>query len=241
MKSHSEALSLFSQFKTTAENFCNNKVFILHVNNAPELIHSQMHTYCKANGITYKKTVPDSPAQNGVAEQTNLTICSMAHAMLLDANLCDFFWPFTILAASHIKQHVPYLALPTGTTPFKLWFHHHPNLSHLWPFGIKCTAHIITDHHSKFQPHGKAGCFLSYANDAKGYLIWVQNPDANGGTLKVCRDVIFHESPDIMPSLSVPNIYHPLWEDVDFPSHLNPCNEHENPPYVHPHLEYHQL
>jgi len=144
-------------------------------------------------------------------------------------DLHNFFWPFTILTASHIKQCVPHSALPTGTTPFKLWFHCHPNLSHLQPFRIKCTACIITDHHSKFQPCGKAGRFLGYANDAKGYLVWVQNPDANGGTLKIQRDIIFHNSPDVTPSPPIPNIYHPLWKDIDFPGHLNPCNEPENP------------
>src|SRR6266576_786773 len=149
--------------------------------------------------------------------------------MLLNVNLHNFFWPFTILAALHIKQHIPHSALPIRTTPFKLWFNHCPNLSHLQPFRIKCTAHIITDYHLKFQPYGEAGHFLGYTNDTKGYLVWVQNPDANSGTLKIQRDIIFHKSPNVMLLPSVPNIYHPLWKDIDFPSCLNPHNESENP------------
>ena len=46
-----------------------------------------MEEYCKAHGITYEKTIPDSPPQNGVAERTNLTVATMARAMLIDANL----------------------------------------------------------------------------------------------------------------------------------------------------------
>jgi hypothetical protein len=89
MKSHDEALSLFIQFKTAAETFCNKKIKILRVDNAPELVHGQMEIYCKTNGIIYEKTVPDSPSQNSVAEQCNHTICSMSRAMLIDTNLRD--------------------------------------------------------------------------------------------------------------------------------------------------------
>ena len=104
MKTHNEALSLFLQFKASAKKFLGEQIKILHIDNAPELILGQMESYCKIHGITYKKTVPDSPSQNGIAERSNLTLCSMAHAMLLDANLCNFFWPFTVLMATHIKQ-----------------------------------------------------------------------------------------------------------------------------------------
>jgi hypothetical protein len=78
MKSQHEAVSLLAQFKNTAENFCKQKSMLLRVDNAPELVHRQMKEFCKANGITYEKTIPDSPPQNVVAKCTNLTICSMA-------------------------------------------------------------------------------------------------------------------------------------------------------------------
>lgn len=221
MKSRSEAPSLFAQFRTAAENFCKEKITLLRVDNAPELIHGQMETYCKTNGISYEKTVPDSPAQNGVAERTNLTICSMARAMLIDANLRDYFWPFAVLAATHIKQRVPHASLPPTTTPFQLWFHHRPDLSYLRPFGTTCTSRILSETHSKFQPRGESGRFLGYAKDAKGYLVWVPNPNGNGGSVKVRRDVTFHDFPQTSPSPLVTNEYLPLWSSVDFPDGLH--------------------
>jgi hypothetical protein len=169
-----------------------------------------MNTYCKAHGIAYEKTVPDSPPQNGIAKHTNLMIYSMACAMLIDVNLHNYFWPFTVLTTTHIKQCVPHASLPPNMTPLQLWFNHKPNLSHLCPFSTKCTAHVLTNHATKFEPHGETERFLSYAKDAKGYLIWVTNPDNNGGTLKTQRDVIFHELPVPVPSPSVPPAYHPL-------------------------------
>ena len=74
MKNHSKALSLFIQFKTTAEKFTSENIKRFCIDNAPELIQGQMQNYCKTQEITYEKTVPDSPPQNGVAKHTNLTI-----------------------------------------------------------------------------------------------------------------------------------------------------------------------
>jgi hypothetical protein len=221
MKSRNEALSLLIQFQTAAENFCNKKLTLLRVDNAPELVHGQMESYCKSHGITYEKTVPDSPSQNGVAERANLTICSMARAMLIDANLRDFFWPFAVLAAVHIKQRVPHASLPPNITPFQLWFKRRPDLSHLRPFGTNCTARIIANQLTKFEPRGEAGRFLGYAKDAKGYLIWVANANGNGGTVKVRRDVTFHNFPTPIPSPNIPLHYSPLWDDINFPDRLH--------------------
>ena len=229
MKSRNEALSLFLQFKTTAEKFSDERIKILRVDNAPELVQGQFANYCKAQGITYEKTVPDSPPQNGVAERSNLTICSMARAMLIDANLRDFFWPFAVLTAAHIKQRVPHKSLPPGVTPFSLWFNRRPHLSYLRPFGSRCTTRIIANHLSKFDARGETGRFLGYANDAKGYLIWVPNPHGTGGTVKVRRDVIFHDFPKPPSSPDPPAEYLRLWEDVHFPTAIQPA-EHPSLP-----------
>jgi hypothetical protein len=51
-----------------AEKFCGEKICFLHVDNAPELIHGELNSCCKQQGILYKKMVPNSPSQNGVTE-----------------------------------------------------------------------------------------------------------------------------------------------------------------------------
>jgi hypothetical protein len=167
------------------EKFCGKKICFLHVNNAPKLIHGELNSHCKQQGILYKKTVPNFSSQNGIAKWTNLTICSMARAMLIDANLCNYFWPFIVLTAAHIKQQLPHSSLSSNITPFKLWFKRQADLSHLHPFSVKCTSCIIGIYPFKFQPHGEPCHFLSYTKDAKGYLVWVTNPNNNGGMLKV--------------------------------------------------------
>jgi hypothetical protein len=218
MKSRDEALQCFIDFRTLAENFCGEKTVILRVDNAPELTKGKFASYCKAEGITYEKTVPDAPSQNGVAERCNLTLGSMARAMLIDADLSSWFWPFAIQAAVHIKNRVPHSNLPPHQTPFQFWHHHKPNLSHLRLFGAPCTSRIIpSESLLKLDPRGESGRFLGYAKDAKGYLIWIPGPGGHGGGLKTRRDVIFHHLPNPPPVPSTHDEFTPLWEDVTSP------------------------
>lgn len=204
MKSRDEAPRLFAEFRAQAENFSQQKVAILRVDNAPELTKGALEAQCKHAGITYEKTVPDSPSQNGVAERCNRTLVSMARALLIDAALSEWFWPFAIQAATHIKNRVPHSSLPTNISPFQLWYNYKPNLSHLRIFGAPCTSRLLSTPATKFSPRGESGRHLGYAKDARGYLIWVPGPNGHGGSVKIRRDVTFHDpSPakDVLPRL----------------------------------------
>jgi hypothetical protein len=214
LQSRDEAAQYFGDFKSLVENFCGTKIITLRVDNAPELIHGKFKHLCKAAGITYEKTVPDSPNQNGVAERCNLTLASMARALLIDADLSDWFWPFAIQTAVHIKNRVPHSSLPPYKTPFELWFGYKPNLSHLRPFGSHCTARILSNTLSKFDSRGEPGRFLGYAKDAKGYLIWVPGPSGQGGVIKTRRDVTFHDFPPQPTTTASHHDLTPLWDDV---------------------------
>jgi hypothetical protein len=183
-----------------------------------------MESYCKAEGVTYEKTIPDSPSQNGVAERTNLTIGSMARAMLIDADLKDYFWPFATQAAVHLKNRVPHSSLPPDKTPFELWHRYKPNLSHLRLFGVICTSRILSNNLTKFTPRGETGRFLGYAKDAKGYLVWIPGPNNRGGTVKARRDVTFHDYPVPLSHAPPTDTESSLWDDVTYSDQLvNSC------------------
>ena len=196
MKSRDEAPDLFMQFRSAAETFTGEQIRLLRVDNAPELIRGRLQAHCISHGIAYEKTVPDSPNQNGVAERSNQTLACMTRAMLLDADLSSWFWPFAIQTAVHIKNRVPHSNLPNHTTPYQLWYHEKPNLAYFRVFGTHCTSRILSDSLTKFEPRGEPGRFLGYANDSKGYIIWVPGPNGHGGSVKIRRDVHFHALPD---------------------------------------------
>ena len=214
MKTRDEAPDHFIHFKTAAENFTQQHIKILRVDNAPELVRGKLQHYCLSHGITYEKTVPDSPSQNGVAERCNLTLASMARAMLLDAQLSPWFWPFAIETAVHLKNRVPHSLLPPHKTPFEYWFNYKPNLSHLRLFGSPCTSRILSNSLSKFEARGESARFLGYAKNAKGYVLWIPGADGRGGSVKIRRDVSFHG----LPSISSRNEDRPpLWDDIPLP------------------------
>ena len=210
MKSRDEAAQHFIDFRSFTQNFSNQRIKILRVDNAPELVRGKLEAFCKSEGITYEKTVPHSPNQNGIAERCNQTLASMARAMLLDAELSNWFWPFAIQTAVHIKNRVPHSNLPPHVTPFHLWYNRKPDLSYLRLFGSHCTSRILSNVPSKFDPRGEPGRFLGYATNAKGYIIWVPSPNGHGGSLKIHRDVLFHG----FPSPPEGHINTPLWDDI---------------------------
>ena len=222
LKNRDEALGQFIQYRTAAENFLGECIAILRVDNAHELTRGKMEEYCKAHGITYEKTVPDSPPQNGVTKRTNLTVATMARAMLIDASLSDYFWLFATQATIYIKNRVPHSALPPDKTPFELWHRYKPNLGHLRLFDAPCTLHILSNTPSKFSPRGKTGQFLGYAKDAKGYLVWIPNPTSCGGTVKTRRDVIVHDLPSRPDVPPITPVFFPLWCDVPMLDRLAP-------------------
>jgi hypothetical protein len=218
LKSREEAPQRFIDFCSAAETSLQQKITILRVDNAPELTRGKLAEFCNAQGITYEKTVPDSPNQNGVAERCNLTLASMVRALLIDSDLSAWFWPFAIQTAIHLKNRVPHSSLPPHVTPFELWHNYKPNLSHLCPFGAHCTSRILPTPSPKFAPRGESGRFLGYATHAKGYLIWV--PGTNGGgSVKTRRDVSFHDFPTVGDTNRAP-----LWETTSppkLPKHLD--------------------
>ena len=235
MKSRDQALEFFHKYRIITENFCRNQIVTLRVDNAPELTKGKFSSYCQNLGIAYEKTIPDTPNQNGVAERCNLTLASMARALLIDADLSDWFWPFAIQTAVHIKNRVPHSSLPPSKTPFEFWYGYKPNLSYLRPFGTHCTARVISNTLTKFSPRGESGHFLGYASDAKGYLVWIPGPLGRGGVVKVRQDVAFHELPTAVTAPSH-NDLSPMWDTILFPERLPTSDTHPkhgvSPPFV---------
>jgi hypothetical protein len=185
-------------------------VAVLQVNNAGELVQGAFEEYCRKNGITYEKTVPDASQQNDVAERTIQMIECMTHAMLVDANLPHLFWPLAAQAAVHIKNRIPHRSLPPNTTPYEVWFKKQADLSHLRPFGALITCQKMdSDSLNKVTEQGEEGRFMGYARNAKGYLIWFPETQV----IHTQCDVVFHGFPSFLPALALSEI---LWDDIPY-------------------------
>jgi Integrase core domain. len=213
MKKKSETPQNVILYVKSYERIHKTKIRILRVDNAPEYVEGFLRQFCEQEGITYERTVPEAHQQNGKAERHNLTYETMARAMLLDADLHDWFWPFAVLCAVYIKNRVPHSALPTNVTPFERWVLHKPNISHMRPFGSHCTSRVVNEKFKKLELRGETGRFLGYAPESKGYLFW----HTASRTVKIRRDLVFHgpPSPTIGQGGVDLSIFPPFWPSTD--------------------------
>ena len=91
------------------------------------------------SGIEHQTSMPDSPQQNGRAEQFQKTILNKAESMRHMAGLSPGFWSYAVRTAIHIYNVTP-IAKDRFKTPKKMWSGLTPDISHLCIFG--CSAYV---------------------------------------------------------------------------------------------------
>lgn len=210
MSSKDKAIQKFQELEALVKSvFPTFRICILRCDNAPEYIAGPFRTYADEIGLQYEQTIPESPQQNGVSERHNLTIMAMARAMLLDADLSNFFWPLAVSASVHIKNRMPHSALAGHISPHEALFGTKPSIAHLRPFGSPVTSRILHNSLNKLDPRGEPGRFVGYPANAKGYLIWFPH----SRQVLARRDVIFHNMPET--SLETPDLeVSRMWDDI---------------------------
>lgn len=232
LNSRDEAVKYFKNFQKHAENIHNTKIRTIRCDNAPEFVKGAFRDYALEQGINFETTVPHTPQQNGVAERHNGTFGNMIRAMLLDADLSDWFWPLALHAAVYTRNRLPHKALPPHSSPYQAWFGTKPTLSHLRPFGAPCVAKVLpASSLSKFQPRGESGRFVGYSKTAKGYLFW----DPKSKSVKTKRELDFRiPNPSIgSGGLAIYDKLKPIWgrDHILDNDPLNPyASAHKTPP-----------
>jgi hypothetical protein len=74
LQTKSQVPEKFLLYKSQNENWHNSKIVFLRADNAPEFVNGELRKLCDASGITYERTTPDAPPQNGVSERHNYTL-----------------------------------------------------------------------------------------------------------------------------------------------------------------------
>ncbi|EDN95233.1 hypothetical protein SS1G_11109 [Sclerotinia sclerotiorum 1980 UF-70] len=91
-------------------------------------------------GIIVERTPPNTPAQNGTAENAGKMLMVRARALLLLANLPQNLWPEAIKTAGYLENRTPKRALQWKTL-FESATGNKPSLAHLYPYG--CLAYVL--------------------------------------------------------------------------------------------------
>ncbi|CAA9994150.1 unnamed protein product [Nesidiocoris tenuis] len=190
LKTRSEALMKFKEFKASVEKETGNSIKILRTDNGKEYTSKNFEDFLKAEGIKHQKTVPYTPQQNGVAERMGRTVIEKARCLLFDSELPRKYWGEALNTAIYLKNRSPTSAL-TGKVPEEAWAQKKVDLSHLRIFGSKAYTHVPDQKRTKFDKKTKELVMVGYSDITKGYrLIDRQHPSK----LIVARDVVFDEN-----------------------------------------------
>jgi transposase InsO family protein len=134
MKHKSEMFQHFLNFKAMVEKEKGVSIKCLRSDGRGEYFPNEFNEYLKEHGIQRKYSCSYSPQQNGIVERKNKHITEIAHAMLNEKNLPNYFWAKTIATVIYIMNQTPKVAIH-GMIGKK------PNVSHLRVFGcIVCVA-----------------------------------------------------------------------------------------------------
>lgn len=110
LKTKDQTFSMFTDFKTLAENQTRKKIKILRIDNGGEYTSNDFKDFCKDVGIKREVTIPYNHQQNGVVERKNKTILEVAKAMIHDQNLPMFLWGEVTNIAIYVQNRSPHQA-----------------------------------------------------------------------------------------------------------------------------------
>ncbi|CAI7894423.1 unnamed protein product [Closterium sp. NIES-53] len=135
--------------------------------------------------------MPYSPAMNGIAERANRTITEIAHGLLIEAGLPEYFWPDAVRSVCVAKNRALTHVGADKWVPYVDWIGRKPKVDMLRMFGCMCMA-LVPKHlrHNKLGAKAIGAEHLGMAQNSKGWLLW--DPFTN--KFLVSRDCKFMEN-----------------------------------------------
>lgn len=197
IKSKSECLDKFKEYKSYVENRLNTKIKTLRTDNGTEYTSKNFTDYLKLHGIKHQTSIPYTPQQNGLSERMNRTLLEKARCMLINANLQKNLWAEAVRTAAYIINRSPTRAL-NYKTPEEVWSGCKPDLSHMRIFGCQAMVQIPQEKLKKWDAKSSKMIFVGYCEDSKGYRLL----DPKTKIVTKSRDVVFLENsikPDTVP------------------------------------------
>lgn len=111
-----------------------------------------------------------------------------ARCLLIQSGLGPSFWAEAICTANYVRNRCPTKKL-RGRTPHEFWKGRVPMVSYFRSFGCKAFCLDKTPTRGKFDVRSKKGIFIGYAEQSKGFRVWL--PESR--KVEITRDVKFLE------------------------------------------------
>ena len=96
-------------------------VRVLFSDNGTELKNDAMTALSVKYSFRQEFSATDTPAQNGLAERANRTICEMTRAMLFHSAAPVSLWSCAATTAAYLVTRLPCVAL-SGGIPYSRWY-----------------------------------------------------------------------------------------------------------------------
>lgn len=188
LRSKADVFKVTKEFIAFVESQKSRNVKCLQSDNGKEYTSQEFTIYLKKRGIIRRLTIPYNPEQNGVAERRNRTLIDTARCLMIGSGLPASFWAKAVNTANYIRNRLPSKSL-NGQTPYEMWTGRAPDVGNFKVFGSPVFYLDREPGRGKFDPRGKRGIFLGYADTNKGYRIWSND----GKKVIISRDVRFIE------------------------------------------------
>ncbi|KAK2454628.1 putative mitochondrial protein [Trifolium repens] len=185
LKSKSEALTIFKQFKTMVELQLGHSIKILQTDWGGEF--RPFTSYLKDLGIIHRLICPHTHHQNGVIERKHRHVVDLGLTLLSQANLPIVYWDHAFLTAVHLINRLPTASLDFKI-PFSVLFNKNPDLHSFKAFGCACFPLLRPYNSHKFDFRSHECIFIGYSNTHKGYKCL-----SPSGRIFISKDVLFNE------------------------------------------------
>lgn len=187
LKSKSETIDKFIEFKALVENQMNRKIKVFRTDNGTEYLSNEFVKFFKLSGIHHQLTAPYTPQQNGLAERMNRTIVERARCLLFDAELPTQYWAEASNMAVYLINRS--VCASHGKPPDEVFFGKKVDVSNLRIFGSPVMVHVPAQKRRKWDEKSVKMFFVGYDANTKG----VRCIDGKTQKVTISRDIIFHE------------------------------------------------
>lgn len=168
LKSKSEVLSKFREFKAYVEVQTERKIKAIRTDNGSEYCNNEFEYFLRKSGIHHQKSNTYTPQQNGIAERANRTLVERAKCMIFDAKLDKSYWAEAVNMATYVVNRSVNSMLKTQT-PEEIWTGKKVDLKNLRIFGSPIMVHIPKEKRTKWDRKSQRMLFVGYSDDTKGY------------------------------------------------------------------------
>jgi hypothetical protein len=221
LKYKSDAFYAYKNYNMEVSTLFGRHIKILRTDGGQEYQSTDLLHFLATEGTVHQVTVPYTPEQNGNAERLNRTLLDKVRCMLVESSAPQNLWSEAIRTANYLRNLLPSAAYQFKT-PYELWFHKKPDISHLQTFGVDAYSLVPKIKRSKLDSKGERCKMLGYETKTKGYRLW----SLSSQKVIISRSVRFHEN-----SFSLP------WQEVNAKSErMDPVERHVSfdIPSLHP-------